>query len=61
MIEKSKRDSMVISRVGTCNRVVLPKEALDALALNLDDKLLIQIDSEKKRLIVQKLSDAVQP
>ena len=59
MTEKSKKDSIVISRIGSCNRVVFPKEVLDALALQFDDKLLIQIDGGKRQLIIRKLDDAV--
>ena len=59
MTEKSKKDSIVISRIGSCNRVVFPKEVLDALMLQFNDKLLIQIDGAKKQLIIRKLDDAV--
>lgn len=61
MEKKNKSESsIVISRVGSDNRVVFPKAVMDALALRFDDRLIIRIDAQEKRLAIKKLDDAVE-
>ena len=57
--KKDKRVSIVTSRVGTDNRVVFPREAMEALELNRGDEVVMMLQAETKEIIVKKLTDAV--
>ena len=59
MAHKKDERASIVTSVGTDNRVVFPREAMEALELNRGDEVVMMLQAETKEIIVKKLTDAV--